>query len=47
MDRPCAFDAFLAAFCEAVKAQAEAKMAAGGIDIAAIRRRIADAAASL
>jgi putative hydrolases of HD superfamily len=30
MDCPCAHDAFLAAFCEAVKAQAEDRMRAGG-----------------
>lgn len=37
MDGPCAHDGFLVALCEAVKAQAEAKMAAGGIDVAAVR----------
>lgn len=41
MDGPCAVDPFLAAFCAAVKAQAEQKMAAGGIDPAAVRRRLA------
>lgn len=46
MDRPCAGDAFLAAFCNSVKAQAEQKMRAGGIDPAAIRSRLADAASA-
>jgi len=45
MDRACAIDPFLAAFCAAVKAQAEAKMAAGGVDVAAVRRRAAGSAA--
>jgi putative hydrolase of HD superfamily len=40
MDAPCAVDPFLAAFCAAVKAQAEQKMAAGGIDPAAVRQRL-------
>ena len=40
MDRPCAFDPFVAAFCEAVKAQAEAKMRAAGIDPDAIKARL-------
>jgi len=40
MDRHCAHDAFLATLCDAVKAQAEAKMAAAGIDVPAIRARI-------
>jgi putative hydrolases of HD superfamily len=40
MDGPCAVDPFLAAFCGAVKEQAERKMAAGGIDPAAIKRRL-------
>jgi putative hydrolase of HD superfamily len=44
MDGPCAADPFLAAFCAAVKEQAERKMAAGGIDPAAIRQRLAGAA---
>jgi len=41
MDRACAFDPFLLALCEAVKAQAEAKMVAGGVDVAAVKRRVA------
>lgn len=44
MDGPCAADPFLAAFCSAVKEQAERKMAAGGVDPAAIRQRLAGAA---
>jgi putative hydrolase of HD superfamily len=32
MDAACAFDPFLVALCEAVKAGAEAKMRAGGVD---------------
>ena len=32
MDGPCAVDPFLAAFCKAVKEQAERKMQAGGIE---------------
>ena len=40
MDAPCAVDPFLAAFCAAVKEQAENKMQAGGIDPAAVRRRL-------
>jgi putative hydrolase of HD superfamily len=41
MDGPCAIDPFLAAFCAAVKQQAERKMAAGGINPAAVRQRLA------
>lgn len=44
MDGPCAVDPFLAAFCAAVKEQAERKMAASGIDPAAVRQRLAGAA---
>lgn len=40
MDAPCAHDPFLAALCQAVKAQAEAKMRAAGIDVAAVRAGI-------
>lgn len=40
MDQPCAHDAFLAAFCEAVKTDSEAKMAAEGVDVAALRARL-------
>ena len=47
MDAPCAADSFLAAFCAAVKAQAERKMAAGGIDPAAVRQRLADRSAAI
>ena len=39
MDAPCAFDPFLKDLCEAVKAQAEAKMTAAGVDVAAVKRR--------
>jgi putative hydrolases of HD superfamily len=41
MDRPCAHDVFLAAFCAAVKAEAEAKMRAGGLDPDAVRAKLA------
>jgi putative hydrolase of HD superfamily len=40
MDAACAHEPFLATLCEAVKAQAEAKMRAGGIDVDAIKRRL-------
>jgi putative hydrolase of HD superfamily len=40
MDAACAHDPFLAALCDAVKAQAEAKMRAGGIDVDAVKRRL-------
>lgn len=40
MDASCAHDRFLAAFCDAVKAQAEDKMQAGGVDIGAVKARI-------
>jgi putative hydrolases of HD superfamily len=40
MDRACAHDPFLAAFCEAVKEQSESKMRAAGIDVEAIKRRL-------
>ena len=43
MDRACAFDPFLAELCAAVKEQAEAKMIAGGVDVAAVKRRVAGA----
>jgi putative hydrolase of HD superfamily len=39
MDKGCAHDAFLAALCAAVKAQAESKMAAAGLDVPSIRAR--------
>ena len=37
MDAACAHDPFLSAFCTAVKDQAEEKMRAGGVDVAAVR----------
>ena len=40
MDKRCSHDAFLTALCDAVKAQAEAKMKAAGIDVPAIRARV-------
>jgi putative hydrolases of HD superfamily len=40
MDKRCAHDAFLTALCDAVKAQAEAKMTAAGIDVPLIRARV-------
>lgn len=40
MDKPCGHDAFLAAFCETVKADSEAKMAAEGVDVAAVKARL-------
>ena len=43
MDQPCAVDPFLAAFCAAVKEQAERKMRAAGIDPAPIAQRVAAA----
>jgi putative hydrolases of HD superfamily len=46
MDGPCAADPFLAAFCAAVKAQAERKMAAGGIDPVSVKRRLGAAVGS-
>lgn len=39
MDRHCRHDAFLQAFCEAVKAEAEIKMRQGGIDVERVRQR--------
>ena len=39
MDRPCAHDAFLMAFCAAVKDEAEAKLREGGVDVAAVKAR--------
>jgi len=41
MDAACADDPFLAGFCAAVKAQAEEKMRAGGVDVAAVKSRVA------
>jgi putative hydrolase of HD superfamily len=43
MDGPCAADPFLAAFCAAVKEQAERKMASGGVDPAGVKRRLGTA----
>jgi putative hydrolases of HD superfamily len=43
MDQACAHDPFLAAFCEAVKEQSEAKMRAAGIDVDGVKRRLATA----
>jgi putative hydrolase of HD superfamily len=43
MDQPCAIDPFLAAFCAAVKAQAEGKMQAGGIDLTSVHAALAGA----
>lgn len=40
MDRHCAYDPFLADLCEEIKADAETKMRAGGIDVDAIKRRL-------
>jgi putative hydrolase of HD superfamily len=45
MDRHCAYDPFLAALCDAVKDQAEAKMRAAGIDVDAVKRGLAEARA--
>ncbi len=41
MDRHCAFDPFLAALCEGVKDDAEAKMRKAGVDVDAVKRRLA------
>jgi hypothetical protein len=43
MDRACAHEPFLAAFCEAVKEQSEAKMRAAGIDVETVKQRLATA----
>jgi putative hydrolase of HD superfamily len=40
MDAACAHEPFLAALCDGVKAQAEVKMRAGGIDVDAVKRRL-------
>jgi putative hydrolase of HD superfamily len=40
MNRPCAHDAFLAAFCEAVQAEAESKLRAEGVDVDAVKSRV-------
>ena len=46
MDGPCAFDPFLTAFCDAVKAQAESRMRETGVDPDDIKRRVETARAS-
>lgn len=43
MDEPCAHEPFLRAFCAAVKAEAEGKMARGGVDTAAVKARLGQA----
>ena len=43
MDQACAHDPFLAAFCEAVKEQSEAKMRKAGVDVDGVKRRLAAA----
>jgi 5'-deoxynucleotidase YfbR-like HD superfamily hydrolase len=43
MDQACAHDPFLAAFCEGVKEQSEAKMRKAGIDVDGVKRRLATA----
>jgi hypothetical protein len=42
MDRHCSFDPFLKALCDGVKAQAEAKMRAAGIDVDAVKNRLTE-----
>lgn len=39
MDARCAHDGFLRALCAGIRARAEAKMRAGGVDVDAVRRR--------
>jgi len=39
MDKHCQYDAFLRAFCVAVKTEAEDKMRQAGVDIDAVRQR--------
>ena len=41
MDRFCRHDRFLQELCEAIKAQAEEKMRAAGVDVEAVRRKAA------
>jgi putative hydrolase of HD superfamily len=41
MDQACAHDAFVAALCEAVKDDSETKMRAAGIDVDAVKQRLA------
>ena len=40
MDASCAHDSFLRAMCAAIRADAEAKMAAAGVDIEAVKRLV-------
>lgn len=40
MDRHCAHDRFLGALCNAVKADAEAKMRQAGVDVDAVKQRL-------
>jgi putative hydrolase of HD superfamily len=40
MDRACAHDAFIAALCEAVKEDSEAKMRTAGIDVDGVKERL-------
>ncbi len=40
MDRSCAHDGFLRAFCAAVRDQAEGKLRAGGVDVTVLRTRL-------
>jgi putative hydrolase of HD superfamily len=42
MDRACGHDGFLAGFCEAVKEQSEVKMRAAGVDVDAVKERLAE-----
>ena len=39
MDARCAHDGFLRALCAGIRARAEAKKRAGGVDVDAVRRR--------
>jgi putative hydrolase of HD superfamily len=46
MTERCAHDPFLTAFCEAIRSQAEDKMAAAGVDVAAVKERVLQASKS-
>ncbi len=46
MDASCGQDRFLRAFCAAVQEQAETKLRAGGVDVAALRARLGMEAAA-
>ena len=46
MDERCAHDPFLRALCAGIRARAEEKMRAGGVDVDAIRRRLGSKQAS-